>query len=50
MFPSIIIETNNNYKQTTLFPWIKKEGSIIIIFDAIPIKYMNKNLKYLKIN
>ena len=43
MFPSIIIETNNNYKQTTLFPWIEKEGSIIIIFDAIPIKYMNKN-------
>jgi hypothetical protein len=43
MFPSIIIETNKNYEQTTLFPWMKKEESIIIKLDAIPIKYMNKN-------
>ena len=43
MFPSIIIETNKNYEQTTLFPWMKKEESITIKLDAIPIKHMNKN-------
>jgi hypothetical protein len=43
MLPSIIIETNRNYEQTTLFPWIEKEELTIITFDAIPIKYMNKN-------
>ena len=43
MLPSIIIETNSNYEQTTLFPWIEKEELTIITFDAIPIKYMNKN-------
>jgi len=43
MFPSIVIETNKNYEQTTLFPWMKKEESITIKLDAIPIKHMNKN-------
>ena len=39
-FPQLVIETNENYKETTLFPWIPKSTSNILIkYDAIPIKY-----------
>jgi len=39
----LIIETNENYKETTLFPWIEKsKNNIIFKFDVIPIKYFDK--------
>lgn len=40
---TIVIETCENYKDVTLFPWIKNsEVNVLIKFDAIPIKYMDK--------
>jgi len=39
----IVIETHENYKQTSLFPWVpKSEKNIKVQLDAIPIRYMNK--------
>ena len=40
---NILIETHANYTETTLFPWLpESEEKIIIKYDAIPIKYMEK--------
>jgi NADPH-dependent 7-cyano-7-deazaguanine reductase QueF-like protein len=40
----IVIETNKNYEETTLFPWIlPSTENIIIKYDAVPIKYLDKN-------
>jgi len=42
-FPQLIIETNENFKETTLFPWLlKSSNNVIIKYDAIPIKENNK--------
>ena len=42
-FLKLLIETNENYKETTLFPWLpKSEKSIRIIYDAIPMTYLDK--------
>ena len=40
---NILIETHANYTETTLFPWIPESSTKIIIkYDGIPIKYMDK--------
>ena len=40
---NILIETHANYTETTLFPWLpESKEKIIIKYDAIPIKYMEK--------
>ena len=42
-FLNLLIETNENYKETTLFPWIPPtQNKVIIKYDAIPIKYLDK--------
>lgn len=42
-FLKLLIETNENYKETTLFPWLpKSETSIRITYDAIPMTYLDK--------
>jgi len=42
-FLNLLIETNENYKETTLFPWITPtQNKVIIKYDAIPIKYLDK--------
>ena len=40
----IVINTCENFKEVTMFPFIKKsKENISIIYDIIPIKYNNKN-------
>jgi len=40
---NILVETHANYKETTLFPWLpESEEKIIIKYDAIPIKHLEK--------
>jgi len=42
-FLKLVIETNENYKDTSLFPWlVKSESKIKILYDAIPITYLDK--------
>jgi hypothetical protein len=42
-FPKLIIETNENYKETSIFPWLpKSETYIKILYDAIPMTYLDK--------
>ena len=42
-FLKLVIETNENYIDTSLFPWLpKSETNIQIKFDMIPIKYLDK--------
>ena len=42
-FLKIIIETNENYLETTLFPWLpKSETNVKILYDAIPFTYLSK--------
>jgi len=39
----LVIETNENYQETSLFPWVPKScTNIIVRYDAIPIKYLDK--------
>jgi len=39
----LVIEANENYKETSLFPWLpKSETNIQIIYDAIPMTYLDK--------
>ena len=39
----LVIETNENYQETSLFPWLQKSSTNIIVrYDAIPIKYLDK--------
>jgi len=42
-FPKLVIEVNENYKETSLFPWLpKSETQIKIFYEAIPIAYLDK--------
>ena len=39
----LVIETNENYQETSLFPWLSKsQNNVIVRYDAIPIKYLDK--------
>jgi hypothetical protein len=39
----LVIETNENYQETSLFPWLQKsQKNVIVRYDAIPIKYLDK--------
>jgi len=39
----LVIETNENYQETSLFPWLpKSHTNVTVRYDAIPIKYLDK--------
>ena len=44
LIPRLVIETYENFKEITLFPWFKKSEKILTInYDLIPFKINNKN-------